>query len=106
MREIALPQPLTGVIEAIDWGYTSPGCWKAYVGVGDGHWHVIGEWKFKQHTPEEVAMGIRDRRKELGISHTSYVVGDPAMFAKHKGESIAETGLCVFDPLDPGTPLR
>jgi hypothetical protein len=91
VREIALPRPLSGVIEAIDWGYTSPGCWKAYVPVGDGHWHVVGEWKFKQHTPEEVAQGIVARRQELGIGSTSYVVGDPAMFAKQRGESIAET---------------
>jgi hypothetical protein len=91
VRSIALSKPITGVIEAIDWGYTSPGAWAAYVPLGDGHWHVIGEWKFKQHTPEEVAQGIVQRREELGIGNTSYVVGDPAMFAKQRGESIAET---------------
>jgi hypothetical protein len=91
VRQIALSTPIHGVIEAIDWGYTSPGCWKAYAPVGDGHWHVIGEWKFRQLTPEQVALGIQDRRAELGIGHTDYVVGDPSMFAKQRGESIAET---------------
>lgn len=91
VREITVPTPITGVIESMDWGYTSPGCWLAVVSVGDGHWHVISEWKFKGLTPEEVALGILSRRQELGITHTSYVVGDPAMFAKHRGESIAET---------------
>ncbi len=90
-RTVELPHPITGVIEAIDWGYTSPGAWAAYAPVGDGHWHVLGEWKFRQHTPEEVAKGILQRRQELGIGKVSYVVGDPAMFAKSRGESIAET---------------
>lgn len=91
VRSITLPQPIDGAIEAIDWGYTSPGCWKAYAHVGDGHWHVLGEWKFRQHTPENVALGIKERRAELGIGKTAYVVGDPSMFAKQRGESIAET---------------
>jgi hypothetical protein len=91
VRSIAFPTPITGVIEAMDWGYTSPGAWAAYAPVGDGHWHCLGEWKFKQHTPEEVAKGILQRRKELHYVKPSYVVGDPAMFAKSRGESIAET---------------
>lgn len=91
VRDISLHHPIHGVIESIDWGYTSPGCWKAYAPVGDGHWHVITEWKFKQMTPEEVALGIVKRRSEVGIGKVSYVVGDPAMFAKQRGESIAET---------------
>jgi len=91
VRALALPTPITGVIEAMDWGYTAPGAWAAYAPVGDGHWHVLGEWKFRQHTPEEVAVGITARRAELGIGQVSYTVGDPAMFARSRGESIAET---------------
>jgi hypothetical protein len=63
----------------------------AVASVGDNHWHVIGEWKFKQLTPEKVAEGILERRKELGIGRVSYTVGDPAMFSKTRGDSIAET---------------
>ena len=90
-RALSLHAPIHSVIEAMDWGYTSPGCWKAYAPVGDGHWHVMGEWKFRQLTPEAVAAGILERRKELGIGTVSYTVGDPSMFAKSRGESIAET---------------
>lgn len=91
VRAIALSRPIDGVIEAMDWGYTSPGAWGAFAHVGDGHWHMIGEWKFRQMTPQEVAEGILERRKSLGIGSTSYVVGDPAMFSKQRGESVAET---------------
>jgi len=90
-RSMQLHQPIDSVIESIDWGYTKPGCWKAYAPIGDGHWHVIAEWKFRQHTPEEVAAGIKQRRSDHGIGSVSYVVGDPSMFAKQRGESIAET---------------
>jgi len=90
-RHVELYAPIHGVIEAMDWGYTSPGCWKAYAHVGDGHWHVLGEWKFKGLTPELVAAGIKERRTELGIGSVSYTVGDPSMFSKSRGESIAET---------------
>jgi hypothetical protein len=91
VRSVEVSTPTHGVIEAMDWGYTSPGCWKAYAHVGDNHWHVIGEWKFKQRTPQEVAEGILERRKELGIGSVSYTVADPAMFSKHHGDSIAVT---------------
>lgn len=94
-QHVELNAPIDGVIEGMDWGYSSPGCWVAVAHIGDGHWHVIGEWKFKGLTPEQVADGIKDRRRELGIGHVSYTVGDPAMFSKHRGESIAETmGRC------------
>lgn len=91
VRSIAFNGPIHGVIEAMDWGYTSPGCWKAYAHVGDNHWHVIGEWKFRQLTPQQVAEGIKERRVELGIASVRYTVGDPAMFSKHQGDSIAQT---------------
>lgn len=78
-------------IEAMDWGYTSPGCYKAYVHVGDNHWHVLTEWKFKQHTPQEVAEQIAKIRERHGIKKVRYTVCDPSMFAKQRGESIAET---------------
>lgn len=90
-KHVELSSPIDGVIEAMDWGYTSPGCWVAVAHIGDGHWHVIGEWKFRQLTPELVAAGIKERRKELGIGSVSYTVGDPAMFSKQRGDSIAET---------------
>lgn len=90
-RRVELSAPIDGVIEAMDWGYTSPGCWVAVAHIGDGHWHVIGEWKFRQLTPELVAAGIKARREELGIGSVSYTVGDPAMFSKQRGDSIAET---------------
>lgn len=91
LRHVELYHPIDSVTEAMDWGYTSPGCWKAYAPVGDNHWHVLGEWKFKQLTPEQVAAGILERRKELGIGKVSYTVGDPSMFSKSRGDSIAET---------------
>jgi hypothetical protein len=89
-REIQVQTPIHA-IEAMDWGYTSPGCWVAVAHVGDNHWHVIGEWKFKQLTPQEVAEGILERRRELGIGSVGYTVADPAMFSKHHGDSIATT---------------
>lgn len=91
VRHLELPTPVHGVIEAMDWGYTSPGCWKAYAPVGDNHWHCMGEWKFKQLTPQQVAEGIIQRRQELQIGSTSYTVADPAMFSKHNGDSSAVT---------------
>lgn len=91
VRDVRLATPIHGVIEAMDWGYTSPGCWLAFAHVGDNHWHVIGEWKFRQLTPQQVAEGILERRKELGIGSVSYTVGDPAMFSKHQGDAIATT---------------
>jgi len=91
VRAVELHQPIHGVIEAMDWGYTSPGCWKAYAPLGENHWHVIGEWKFRGLHPQLVAEGILERRKELGIGSVRYTVADPAMFSKHQGDSIAMT---------------
>ena len=102
VRTVQQLTPWQGVIEAMDWGYTSPGCWVAVAHVGDNHWHVIGEWKFSKHTPQEVAEGILKRRRELGIDRVSYTVGDPAMFAKQRGESVAETMGRYGVPIRPG----
>ena len=105
-QHVELYQPIDGVIEAMDWGYTSPGCWLAVAHIGDGHWHVIGEWKFKQLTPEAVAAGIKERRKELGIGKVSYTVGDPSMFSKTRGDSIAETMARAGVVIQPGSNER
>jgi hypothetical protein len=102
VREMTMSLPITDAIEAMDWGYSAPGAWAAYVHVGDNHWHCIGEWKFKQHTPQEVAEGILARRRELGIQKTRYTVCDPAMFSKQIGESIAETMARFGVPCTPG----
>jgi hypothetical protein len=94
VRDITIPTPITGVIESVDWGYTSPGTVAWYVPVGDGHWHVLDEWKFQKMTAEEVARGIRSHRERLGITHVSYTVTDPSMHNKTgsgQGESYAET---------------
>lgn len=94
VREIAIPMPITGVVESVDWGYTSPGTVAWYVPLADGHWHVLDEWKFQKMTAEEVARGIVAKRAELGITHVTYTVTDPSMHNKTgsgNGESYAET---------------
>jgi hypothetical protein len=93
-RELQLAKPLTGVVEAVDWGFSSFGCVGWFVPVGDNHWHCIQEWKFKQLTAEDVARGIVKIRKDLGIKSVAYTVVDPSMHNKTgsgKGESFAET---------------
>ena len=93
-RSLDLARPLTGVVEAVDWGFTSPGCVGWFVPLGDNHWHCVHEWKFRQLTAEEVAKGILKIRKQLGIGHVAYTVVDPSMRNKTghgKGESFAET---------------
>lgn len=94
VRDIEISKPITGVIESVDWGYTSPGTVAWYVPLADGHWHVLDEWKFQKMTAEEVARGIVDHRARLGITHVSYTVTDPSMHNKTgsgAGESYAET---------------
>lgn len=94
VRALDIPRPLTGVIESVDWGYTSPGTVAWYVPLADGHWHVIDEWKFQKMTAEEVARGIVEHRERLGITHINYTVTDPSMHNKTgsgHGESYAET---------------
>lgn len=91
-----LPVPSGGEwIEAMDWGYTAPGCVGWFVHLGDNRWHCAKEWKFQKHTPEDVALRMHQIRLELGIARPQYTVVDPAMFARtgqgFKGESIAET---------------
>lgn len=93
-RDLALSRPLHGVVEAVDWGFTSFGCVGWFVPVGDNHWHCVSEWKFRKLTAEEVAEGIRARREDLGIASVAYTIVDPSMFNKTghgKGESFAET---------------
>jgi phage terminase large subunit len=93
-RDLSLAGPLHGVVEACDWGFSSFGCVGWFVPVGDHHWHCVREWKFRKLTAEEVAEGIKERRKELGIESIAYTVVDPSMFNKTghgQGESIAET---------------
>lgn len=94
VREVSIHSPITGVIESVDWGYTSPGTVAWYVPLADGHWHVLDEWKFQKMTAEEVARGIVGHRDRLGITHVSYTVTDPSMHNKTgsgHGESYAET---------------
>jgi hypothetical protein len=93
-RVMSMAKPITGVVEAVDWGYSSFGCVGWFAPVGDNHWHCIQEWKFKQLTAEDVARGIVTIRKDLGIKKVSYTVVDPSMWNKTgsgKGESFAET---------------
>lgn len=93
-RTVGLPRPLTGAVEAVDWGFTAPGCVGWFAPVGDNHWHCIKEWKFKRQTAEDVARGIVKIRKELGIKRVRYTVCDPSMYNKTghaKGESFADT---------------
>jgi hypothetical protein len=93
-RGVAVSRPVNGVVEAVDWGFTSPGCVGWFAPVGDNHWHCLHEWKFRRQTAEEVARGIVKMRKQLGISKVRYTVVDPSMFNKTghgKGESFAET---------------
>jgi hypothetical protein len=93
-REVSVQRPIDDVIEAGDWGFTSPGTVAWYLPMDDNHWHVIAEWKFQRMTAEEVAVGIVNRRRELGIRRVRYSVWDPSIFNKTghgKGESVAET---------------
>jgi phage terminase large subunit len=93
-RVVSLARPLHGVVEAVDWGFTSPGCVGWFIPVGDNHWHCLAEWKFRKLTAEEVAIGIQKMRRDLGIGSVAYTVVDPSMFNKTghaQGESFAET---------------
>ena len=104
-RRLALSRPLHGVVEAVDWGFTSFGCVGWFVPVGDHHWHCIKEWKFRKLTAEEVAQGIKERRQELGIASIAYTVVDPSMKNKTghgQGESFMETFARFGVPCRPG----
>jgi hypothetical protein len=93
-RAVDVSLPVSGVVEAVDWGFTSPGCVGWFVPLGDNHWHCLAEWKFSKLTAEEVARGIRKYRKDFGIASVAYTVVDPSMFNKTgsgRGESFAET---------------
>jgi hypothetical protein len=92
-RAVDVSLPVSGVVEAVDWGFTSPGCVGWFVPLGDNHWHCLAEWKFRKQTAEEVAQGIKEHRKALGVE-VAYTVVDPSMFNKTghaQGESFAET---------------
>jgi hypothetical protein len=94
VRDVAVSMPITGVVESVDWGYSTPGTVAWYVPLADGHWHVLNEWKFTKMTAEEVARGIVAKRAEFGITHVAYTVTDPSMHNKTgsgSGESYAET---------------
>lgn len=110
VRDVTVPRPIDGVVEAIDWGFTSPGTVAWYVPLADGHWWVLDEWKFQRQTAEEVARGLRERRKALGIRSVAYTVADPSMFNKtgagSYGESMAETFARNGVPLRPGDNQR
>lgn len=78
-------------VEAMDWGYKSPGAFGAFVHVGDNHWHCAKGVKFKELEPEDVAELIKGWRQELGYARPAYGVADPSIFAQTRGESVAET---------------
>ncbi len=85
---------LDGVVEAVDWGFTSFGAVGWFAPLGDNHWHCIAEWKFRKLVAEDVAKGIVERRAELGIASVAYTVVDPSMKNKTghgQGESFMET---------------
>lgn len=93
-RALNLPRPLQGVVEAVDWGFTSPGCVGWFVPLADNHWHCVAEWKFRKLVAEDVARGILEMRRELGIGSITYTVVDPSMRNKTghgQGESFIET---------------
>lgn len=92
-RALDLQSP-HGVVEAVDWGFTSFGAVGWFAPLGDNHWHCLGEWKFRKLVAEDVAKGIVERRADLGIASIAYTVVDPSMFNKTghgQGESFAET---------------
>lgn len=79
----------------MDWGWNSPGWLGWFAHLADGHYHLAYELKFQGKNAEEVAAAAKAICKQLGISHSSFVIsGDPAMWSKTghaRGESIAET---------------
>lgn len=79
---------------SMDWGWNSPGCVLWWVCLADGHFHVIGEYKFQRQTAVEIGAAIWKRNKDLGLGRMRYVAADPAMWqhtGAGRGESIAET---------------
>jgi hypothetical protein len=78
-------------VEAMDWGYSSPGALGFFCHVGDNHWHCAKGFKFRGMEPPEVAALVKDTRKELGYERPRYGVADPSIQSEQRGESIQET---------------
>jgi hypothetical protein len=90
---------------SMDWGYNAPGCVLWWVVLGDGHLYIRSELKFQQDDVSEVRRKIQARDKELGVSGSVALFGDPAMQAKTgqattRGASIAEAVGCGYTPAD------
>lgn len=90
---------------SMDWGYNAPGCVLWWAVLADGHLYIRSELKFQRKDVSVVRAEIRERDKELGVSHTIPLYGDPAMQQKigqktKRGESIAESLGLSFIPGD------
>lgn len=93
VRELALPSDIE-YFASLDWGYSSPGCVLWWACLPDGHYHIVGEWKYSLITDDEIAAGIHAKTRELGIKRLRYIAADPAIWARdgrNRGQSRAET---------------
>lgn len=90
---IVRPLPVRGQwIEAMDWGYRSPGCLGFFARVGDSqHWHCYKAVKFQGMEPEAVAELVHEARRALGYVKPQYGIADPSIDMETRGESIAAT---------------
>lgn len=89
---------------SLDWGYNAPGCCLWWLVLSDGHYHIWREYKFQQTVVYDVAAGIKERTKMLGLK-LEYLVADPACWqhtGAERGEAIAESMQRVGLPMRKG----
>ena len=106
-RHVATMEVPRGVrwFRSMDWGYNAPGCVLWWVVLPDGHLYIRSELKFQQDDVSEVRRKIVARDKELGVTGSCALFGDPAMQAKTgqatlRGASIAEALGCGYTAAD------
>lgn len=112
VREFSVVRPDTATwFRSLDWGYHDPTVVLWWVVLPDGHLHIAGELKLKEHTIDEVVREVQAMDRTLGLPSPISAVrtyADPNTRQRQgqTGEAILETfGKCKM-PLIPAVNER
>lgn len=79
----------------LDWGNSSPGCVVFGAALPDGHVTIFDEYKFQRMTAKDVAVAVKQKCLEWGLTRVPSAYGDPSLLPSKQGEMGEWIGLTL-----------